>query len=474
MKILPPERFPQRDRASLLAFLGYCRDAARHANAPRLASITLEVAHIDPLGVLDSIFEAGEAHGYVEHVQADEALAGAEAVVSFQACGPRRFTEAEVFTEKTFATAITTGDPEAPFSGPHLLSSFTFAHEVTPESSFAPAHLFVPRWQVGKKQGRYSATANLLIDSDVPLEPLADRVLAAHAKFSRFEYRPSASSVNSPPPVLRPAYDVADADAFRAKVRLALEQIRANQIEKVVLARALDYQADAPLQPLHALNLLRERYPGCHAFSFSQGTGPCFIGASPEKLFRISAGNIETEALAGSIKRGADAREDADLERTLLSSEKDLREHALVVAFIREKLLSLGVSWTPPPAPRLLKLANVCHLLTPVYMPRQPGLDFFDLAGLLHPTPALGGVPQQNAVRLIGELEGFDRELYGGLVGWTNGCGEGLLVVGIRSGKVEHDRVRLYSGAGIVRDSDPDAEFHETDLKLDAMLRSLQ
>jgi menaquinone-specific isochorismate synthase len=221
------------------------------------------------------------------------------------------------------------------------------------------------------------------------------------------------------------------------------------------------------------LNGLRQRFPDCYSFSFTQGRGPSFIGASPERLVRVSKGILETEALAGSIRRGATASEDAALASALLRSEKDLREHREVLDDIVARLSPLGITPEFPPQPHVRRLANVQHLDTPVHAALPDSVHLLDVLAAMHPTPAVGGSPREPALARIRELEGFPRGLYAGALGWLNARGGGEFFVGIRSALVEGSQARVYAGAGIVAGSTPEKEFAETELKFKAMLDAL-
>jgi len=221
------------------------------------------------------------------------------------------------------------------------------------------------------------------------------------------------------------------------------------------------------------LNGLRQRFPDCSAFSVANGRGQSFIGASPERLLRVEGRVALTEALAGSAGRGGTASEDAALGGALLRSDKDLREHRIVLDSILRELGPLGLELAHPARPLLRRLSNVQHLHTPVEARLPEGVRLLDMVGRLHPTPAVGGTPRQAAVPAIGELEGFPRGLYGGALGWVDSRGGGEFLVGLRSALVDGSRARMYAGAGIVAGSSPGAEFDETELKFSAMQDAL-
>ena len=359
----------------------------------------------------------------------------------------------------------------APFGGPHFFAGFAFRDEVEAGERFPAARVFVPRWQVAKAGTTTTAVANLLVAPEVDLTALADRVWRAHAKFKGFRYR-EANGMESGEQAA-PCFTTAEAGDYRVVVARALERIGSGEFRKIVLARALDLQADQPLHPLRVLNGLRQRFPDCYSFSFANGDGPSFIGASPERLVRVSKGVLETEALAGSIRRGAGASEDAALAAVLRGSEKDLREQRDVLDDIVARLTPLGLELEFSPEPQLRRLANVQHLNTPVRAALPDAVRLLDVLAALHPTPAVGGSPREAAVGCIRELEGFPRGLYAGALGWLNARGGGEFFVGIRSALVEGATARVYAGAGIVAGSTPEKEFAETELKFKAMRDAL-
>lgn len=474
MKIIPPERHPSRDFEALELFLKGCREQARKDNHPKLASISLGVKHIDPLAVLESIFEPGELHFYLEQPSNEYAVAGAEAIVAKTISGPKRFEEARIFAEETLAHSIAVGDLNLPFSGPHFYCAFTFFDEAGKESYFPPATVFVPRWQVSRKGGNYAAVANVMVEEDSELESLARKIWAAHGKFSSFEYKSVEKSSDAP---ARDDFEVTEAQgegSFMKAVQTGLSRIEEGRYEKIVLARAVDISRETPLHPLQSLNRLREVYPGCYSFSVGNGRNQSFIGASPERLLRVENNNLQTEALAGTVGRGKTAREDARLARSLLESTKDLHEHRVVIDSIIRRLNTFGIEPRIPEKPRLLQLSNVQHLRSPIEAEVPEGIHLLNILAELFPTPAVGGSPREKAIPDIAEIEKFDRGLYAGALGWFNHRAEGEMVVAIRSALIDGPRARLYAGNGIVRGSDPSKEHQETNLKLKALLANLR
>lgn len=512
MIILPINPAEDASPEALRAFLGGCQAKAAADGVAVLASISLVVPALDPLAVLESIFEPGEPHFYAERPAEGSALAGAEVALSAVASGPGRFAAVQRFVEETLARTVAVGDVNAPFGGPHFFTSFAFQDEVEEGEAFAAARVFVPRWQVARAGEVTTAVANIVVEAGSDLEALTARVWRAHGKFARFEFGTEvreqgggdgggtggsggALGITGGTPVPRGeeerhhgrdaratvkakagaelTFTKAEAGDYRAAVGRGLARIAAGEFQKIVLARAIDLTANRALHPLTVLNGLRERFPDCYAFSVATGAGPSFIGASPERLVRVSQGVMETEALAGSARRGAGASEDAALGAALARSEKDLREHRHVIGSIVRRVEPLGVRLEFAGVPVLRKLANVQHLHTPMRGVLPEGVRLLDLLAVLHPTPAVGGTPREAAVAAIREIEGFPRGLYAGAIGWLNARGGGEFFVGLRSALVEGERARVYAGAGIVAGSEPERELAETELKFQALLAAL-
>lgn len=474
MTILPLNPTQNASPEALGGFFALCRDAARKDRRAKLVSITVTVDALDPLAVLESIYEPNELHFYSENPRLETAVAGSDAVVLHESSGPARFADVQRFIDRTLEHTLAVGEVTAPMGGPHFFTSFSFHDEVEPGEPFPSARVFVPRWQVARTGESTTAVANLLVSPDTDLAALTERVLRAHRKFSAFEY-PNAASV----PIRAEAVpfssgQVREVGDYRAAVMRGLELIRSGELRKIVLARAQQITTANPVHPLRVLNDLRQRFPDCYAFSVGDGAARSFIGASPERLVRVSRGHLETEALAGSSRRGATASEDASLAGALLRSEKDLREHKLVLDSIARRLQPLGVEVDTTAKPGLRRLANVQHLSTPVYATLPPAVRLLDALAVLHPTPAVGGTPRARAVERIREIEAVPRGLYAGALGWVNSRGGGEFFVGIRSALIEGGVARVFAGAGIVAGSTPDQEFAETELKFKALLEALR
>lgn len=422
--------------------------------SPGYLSLALEVPRLDPLAVLETLSPRGPS-AYHETPDRGLAFAAGDSVAAWEGRGPRRFAEADAWLSSLFAGLRSIGSP------PRVCARFPFHPG---EGAALASRLFLPAWQVISESGR---TLVILVE---PAAPGADVRLAERAAaFSRFAYRTGRATEPDGHPVLS---EVGGA-WFPSAVRRATELIREGAFEKVVLTRAFDWRRHRPFDPHATLHRLRSANPACHAFLADTPAG-CLVGSTPETLLAVEEGRLRTEAVAGTTRRGSTPSEDAALADALLASDKDNREHNVVTASILRRLGLVGIAGRVASRPELLRLGKVMHLRTPVTADLPPGRRFLEVAGELHPTPAVGGKPRDAALPFIPGFEPHDRGLYTGAVGWIGADGRsGELLVALRCAELAGARARVYAGAGIVDGSDPSSEAGETEMKLRTILESL-
>jgi isochorismate synthase len=286
-----------------------------------------------------------------------------------------------------------------------------------------------------------------------------------------------------PLPAVRIVATVPTPEEHRARVRHARDQLRAPRgtLRKVVLARALRLAADAPLDARVVLRRLVAADPAAYGYlvdlsaAGSQYAGAVLVGASPELLVERDGDRVTCRPFAGSAPRAPDPDLDEATGAALAESTKDRHEHQLVITAMAETLSPLCAELTIAPTPRLSRTAALWHLSTEISgRLRDTSTTAMDLALALHPTPAVGGVPTDDAAKLISALEG-DRGFYAGAVGWCDAHGDGRWVVSIRCAQLSADRLGavVHSGGGIVAESDPDDEVAETTTKFVTILTAL-
>ncbi|MGH8880279.1 MAG: isochorismate synthase [Stackebrandtia sp.] len=283
---------------------------------------------------------------------------------------------------------------------------------------------------------------------------------------------PGIQSANSPHH--NPARCEPSPQHYRDAVATALGAIADSELSKVVLARSLRIDLDAPIDIPAVLRQLRQRQERGFVFACELPGQRTLVGASPELLVSRNGNEVTAHPLAGSRTRSGIAETDKARGAELLASEKDRREHAVVVDAIARALGPYCSSLTAPSTPQIVSTGHMLHLGTRITgRLHDPTASALSLATALHPTPAVCGTPTATARETIARLEGFDRGFYSGMVGWSDAAGNGEWAVTIRCAEAGPTDVRLFAGAGIVAGSVPAHELAETDAKLQTMLNAL-
>jgi menaquinone-specific isochorismate synthase len=262
--------------------------------------------------------------------------------------------------------------------------------------------------------------------------------------------------------------------AWETAVEESLEAIRAGQVSKVVLARTLDVETSEAVEPGDVVEHLWEVNRGSHVFLFEPEPGTAIIGAAPETVATLRDGVFHATAVAGSIRRGRSPREQAELAARLLASDKDRAEQRIALDDMVARLETVGHQIRTDPQPHVLTLARIQHLETEIRASVPSGTGVLDLLRLLHPTPAVCGLPRDAAMSLLADEEPFERGWYAGPVGWFDGDGNGVFAPALRSAVLHDGTWRLFAGAGIVEGSVPALEWEETGIKFTPVLEALK
>jgi salicylate biosynthesis isochorismate synthase/menaquinone-specific isochorismate synthase len=453
--------------------LARCERARRRARSGRgevLASITVPLpASVDPSAVVIASRRAGEHWFCFEQPDRNgAALAALGCVREIRTRGSRRFADAAA-AWRELAAGSEAGVPDAPAgAGPVAVGGFAFAPEggaARHWQGFTSGDLVVPEVAIARRGGEVALTlAALLAPDDDPAQ--VARRLEDRAAELRFAPLP----LLDPDPVGRfHVESIAPPEHYEAAVARAVERIRAGAFEKIVLAREVAVHAPAAHDAAAVYGVLRAAFGSCLVFCVGRGDA-ALVAASPELLVRREGQRASTVALAGSIRRSADPAVDDHLGEQLLRSDKDREEQRIVARRIVRALRPHSVWVTAHDEPTIIKVANIQHLATPIRAQLQHPRSAVELAGLLHPTPAVGGEPHAVATPQIPALEGIDRGWYAGPVGWTDANEDGEFCVALRCALLRGSEARLYAGVGVVRDSDPAAELAETEVKLGALL----
>jgi menaquinone-specific isochorismate synthase len=404
------------------------------ASRDEIAALVARSVAIDAPGDLLSLLPADFPLAWLR--SGDGLVAWGE-VARFETAGPGRFLAAEDWWHDLAARSVVRDEVKVPGSG--LVSFGSFAYADLPGDSV----LVVPEVVVGRRNG-FAWMTTISVGALPPTPDLRGRV--------RQPVRTPSTAVFS---------DGAMSGAeWVTVVSEAVSRIQHGDLDKVVLARDLMVDLDAPLDVRAPLAALAERYPSCWTFSVDN-----LFGATPELLVRRERGLVTSRVLAGTIRRTGNDASDLALAATLARSSKDLEEHEFAVRSVAEALAPYCSSRNVPESPFVLHLPNVMHLATDVTGVLTGGPTSLALAAALHPSAAVGGTPTAEAVAVIAELERMERGRYAGPVGWMDASGDGEWGIALRCAEYAGARVRLFAGCGIVSDSDPTAELAEAAAK---------
>ena len=447
--------------------------AAETANSGELVSVTLPLplplSSMDPVTLFEAAVETDERILW-EQPSRGLSMVAVGVAAQITAEGPNRFENVATAWRKISAAAVAPDPGACPVRAPVSLGGFSFSAgdgatgngRESAWGDFPEALLTVPRLLFVSQDDSSWLIASAISGEQSGPQSAADELTTVLA-------RAEAGRDGASAPATLTLSEAITASEWKRAVASIIGEIESTELRKLVLARHVHANSDRPLQIGAALRRLRSRYQRCTTFAFARGES-CFIGATPERLVRLDDRTVRIDCLAGTAARGASKAEDAALGKALLADEKERSEHALVVEALRESLAPISTALSIPERPRLLAMANVQHLHTPVEATLAADEDVLGLAARLHPTPAAGGVPQRMACDLIGSYEPFDRGWYAGPVGWTDVRGDGEFVVAIRSALLRGRDAHLYAGCGIVAGSDPGREYEESRMKLEPML----
>jgi len=385
----------------------------------------------------------------ISWVRRGEGMVAWGEVARFDVRGAARFAAARAWWADVCAHAVVRDDVGIRGSGLVAFGSFAFA-----DASPTGGVLIVPRYVLGTRGG--SSWLTVISDSATISPPgLAEACAGATA----------------PRPLRRVEIDAGDEARWATAVEAAISRIDAGTVDKVVLARAVEARADGPVDVRSILAPLAREYPTCWTFHVDG-----MVGATPELLARVDRGLVTSRVLAGTIRPTGDETADLAHAAALARSSKDREEHEYAVRSVTDVLERHCSSINVPEAPSVIHLPNVMHLSSDVTGVLSDHTTSLELVEALHPSAAVCGTPTDRAASLIESLEGLDRGRYAGPVGWIDAGGDGEWCIAIRAAEISREdptRLRLFAGCGIVAASDPDAEWAESEAKLEPLRMAL-
>jgi menaquinone-specific isochorismate synthase len=378
-------------------------------------------------------------------VRSGDGLVGFGEYKKFEVKGENRFKEAKSWWEERVSEFKIQNNVHGSGTGPILFSSFSFdPNEISV--------LVIPEILIGQKNGKSWIT--WIGDVKQPnLEKINTAPVSGEIKWQE-------GSISE--------------QAWQSQVSSAINAIKSNKLEKVVLARDITATSKTEIGVRSLLQRLEIEYPSTWIFLVDG-----LIGATPELLVRLSKSLVTSRVLAGTIRKSGNEDRDLTLAASLAKSSKDLEEHEYAVRSVADALAPFCSSTNVPEAPFVLHLSNVMHLatdVTGVLNDSAKQSDIFTLIAQLHPSAAVCGTPALEANKLINELEQMNRQRYAGPVGWIDANNDGEIAIALRCGQLSNDQksIRIFAGCGIVAGSDPATEFAESQAKLMPMRTALE
>ncbi|MGO0575345.1 isochorismate synthase [Ornithinimicrobium panacihumi] len=432
----------------------------------RVRSLAVDVAG----DLLSRVPDETDPRDVVAWLREGDGLIGWGRAAVVQTRGAERFAAAEAWWDELRAAAVVDDDIRLPGSGLVAFGSFAFD-----DGSGDPSVLVVPQMLIGRRDGLAWVTQVVGADEPWPAEHPSELLARTNPLLDRLD--PVVEGEGTVPP-----------DEWPGVITRAIGRIDSGEVDKVVLARDVQvrHRDGDVVRVAPVLQRLSTRYAATWTFAVDG-----LLGATPEMLVRLQGGRARSRVLAGTIRRGngapagatspagelphTDPDHPVDPRLRLVSSEKDLEEHAYAVRSVAEALRPHCDDLHVPEAPYVLELPDVYHLASDITGTMASGATSLRLAAALHPSAAVCGTPTEVAFRVIAELEGMDRGRYAGPVGWVDGGGDGDWGIALRCGELAPDRhsLRIFAGGGIVAASDPQAELAETEVKLTAMRHAL-
>ena len=378
-------------------------------------------------------------------VRSGDGLVGFGEYKKFEVKGENRFKEAKTWWEERVSKFKIQNNVHGSGTGPILFSSFSFDPN---ERSV----LVIPEIVIGQKNGKSWIT--WIGDNKQPdLEKINTAPISGEITWQE-------GSISE--------------QAWQSQVSSAINAIKSNKLEKVVLARDVTAISKTEISIRSLLQRLEIEYPSTWIFLVDG-----LIGATPELLVRLNKSLVTSRVLAGTIRKSGNEDRDLTLAASLAKSSKDLEEHEYAVRSVADALAPFCSSTNVPEAPFVLHLSNVMHLatdVTGVLNDSAKQSDIFTLIAQLHPSAAVCGTPALEANKLINELEQMNRQRYAGPVGWIDANNDGEIAIALRCGQLSNDQksIRIFAGCGIVAGSDPATEFAESQAKLMPMRTALE
>ena len=443
-------------------------ERSKRYKKPILISITTSIDKQNALAIFSAYKNKTDMRTFWTEPSREFTLIGIGTEMALEAEGLNRFKDIDRKWQQMLEHAIIANEAMCIGTGPTIIGGFNFdplKEKSALWKSFPDAKLVLPKYMLTAYQENHYLTENYIVTQKDEPETLMQK---AEMEKENLFVIPETFDDDAPSSIIK---EEIEPQTWIQTVERTTEQIKKQELEKVVLAREMRLYADVPFSPEHTLKHLLKEQTTSFVFAFEYGQD-CFLGATPERLAKRVNDEVLFTCLAGSIKRGKTDDEDERLGNFLLNDQKNRYEHKLVVDMISHVANKMCKNVHVPEQPILLKTPHVQHLYTPITA-KTGNASLLEIIEAMHPTPALGGYPKETGIEKIRNIERIDRGWYAAPIGWIDYNGNGEFAAAIRSALLQEKQASLFAGVGLVADSDPMAEYEETLIKFKPMLSAL-
>ena len=451
-----------------VALLNQAKHLLNKNNQTQLVSITKKVKQADLLRSFEAAKELGGNRTL--WISADRDFAMVSVGIAHEICAQHDWFETvKDAWDGLIEHALVSNPHDVPGTGLVAVGGMAFDPLKTSTAlweSYKNSQFIIPSLLLVQSENELYLTTNVTIEQETNINKLVSEMQEMEATFIAGKDIPYVQSTVTDKQEI-------DANQWKQLVQSAKDTIADKHAHKIVLARELRLTFSSKAEISRMLKQLEEMQPNSYIFAMEHGED-CFVGATPERLVRVKQQELLSTCLAGTAPRGKTPEEDEQISKALLQDDKNLQEHDFVVRMIQDAIAPYCSHIEVPEKPVAYPLKNLQHLYTPVTARLKEGMGILDAVKRLHPTPALGGTPNEAALSFIRDHEQLDRGWYGAPVGWMDSNQNGEFAVAIRSGLIQSKEASLFAGCGIVQDSDIEAEYAETAMKFLPMLSALE
>ncbi len=426
-------------------------------------SVAIPVKGLDPLLHMP-IIAKDHSFRFVWELSPSKCFVAAGKSQHIDVTGPKRFELAQRFSDSIFGRLLDVTPTVPEIALPRIVCACSFFDQISGRqiNNCSPPLMqaVLPRWQLISYGDIAYLRINGVAINEAEARELVEQLWMMAIDISNFKQEDVLSDLqNLSSGLISNGWQ----SCYEPVLSKGIDLVNSGALNKLVLAVRQSILLDKILDPLTILLRLRDNQSQSCRFLWQENNSESFFGASPERLLSFKESILYSDALAGTSSV-------YNSQLNLLCSEKDRREHDFVVSSIVNQLLAQYLNPIFPNEPELVRYGNLFHLRTKISAKIDSQVHKpFQLVNVLHPTPAVAGLPLEDAINWIHVLEPFERGRYAAPIGWINSIGHAEFRVAIRCGNTLGNKLDLIAGSGLVKGSIASKEIDEVALKLGVM-----